>query len=144
MITKEIEIDKKELVVTGKEKVTVYITLDGKEYKDLPNAEEHEANLISFEQFKEEFKYTTIDNDKNRIILYIKELNHKVRRLLQKNISYEISTYNIKPNNWHYIELDKSGDYDICNICTIEDFIISNKNDIKDLENLNKQLEQYV
>lgn len=129
-----------ELKVIGTKKVPVYVTDDGKEFKNEQQAIEHETKAKSEEEFIKKYNVTYLDDYILFYIIDLKEIG--IGREFQKWICNNICARYLS-NGWNLIEIDSSGDYSIVDYYTPDSKIDSIKCHIRSLEQEIKTIQDF-
>jgi hypothetical protein len=133
-------IQKYRQVEDGFSTVQVYITKDNKEFKTEEEAIEHEASLISLEEFDKKyhhFKKTLngIDYD----VLFIDELT-RLNKIEILRMFSRINSDHLK-HGVNLIYTDDTGDYTFQYVEHVDDLLGSLENNIKEIKEFCKELQ---
>jgi len=134
MNTKTIQVKKTKIIDDGTENVPVYVTVDGKEFRDKKEATRHENAVISEQKFKEKYKLRGIRLDEYYSVIFIKKLTEEVKSELYMKFC-SLNTYKLS-EGYNFIYTDNSGDYASTECYSLEEMIKTREEELRSIRDI--------
>jgi hypothetical protein len=125
-------IPKHKLVPDGVEEKRTYITDDGKIFKTVKEAKDHETAVKKAASFREKYRVTICNG---YIAIYVSAINDEINQELYNHFYKKLQTGDLRVG-WNLIEVDDSGDYTQVYCYSLAKKIESKKLELAEFEEL--------